>query len=132
LHANRLCAGCRRCITGALANDVAPGHELRRQLMFPADPLGTSTIRMLGVPSVAQLQACDSRDPPDLGVAMEGIYTRLGRPDIGLTAMPEMADIMALIRDRVSLPVIIDAGCIRSLATISSGLFLFLAISGPP
>jgi 2-methylisocitrate lyase-like PEP mutase family enzyme len=36
-------------------------------------------------------------------------YTRLGRPDIGLTAMPEMADTMALIRDRVSLPVIIDA-----------------------
>ncbi|MEO0957318.1 MAG: isocitrate lyase/PEP mutase family protein [Pseudomonadota bacterium] len=36
-------------------------------------------------------------------------YTRLGRPDIGLTAMTEMADTMALIRDRVALPVIIDA-----------------------
>ncbi|MEM7498415.1 MAG: isocitrate lyase/PEP mutase family protein [Pseudomonadota bacterium] len=36
-------------------------------------------------------------------------YTRLGRPDIGLTAMTEMADTMALIRDRVDLPVIIDA-----------------------
>ncbi|MEM7568037.1 MAG: isocitrate lyase/phosphoenolpyruvate mutase family protein, partial [Pseudomonadota bacterium] len=36
-------------------------------------------------------------------------YTRLGRPDIGLTAMTEMADTMALIRDRIALPVIIDA-----------------------
>jgi PEP phosphonomutase and related enzymes len=36
-------------------------------------------------------------------------YTRLGRPDIGLTTMSEMADTMALIRDRVKVPVIIDA-----------------------
>ncbi|MCZ7676235.1 MAG: isocitrate lyase/phosphoenolpyruvate mutase family protein [Roseovarius sp.] len=36
-------------------------------------------------------------------------YTRLGRPDIGLSTMSEMADTMALIRDRVDLPVIIDA-----------------------
>jgi 2-methylisocitrate lyase-like PEP mutase family enzyme len=36
-------------------------------------------------------------------------YTRLGRPDIGLTSLSEMADTMALIRDRVGLPVIIDA-----------------------
>ncbi|MBE1284437.1 MAG: carboxyvinyl-carboxyphosphonate phosphorylmutase [Rhodobacteraceae bacterium] len=36
-------------------------------------------------------------------------YTRLGRPDIGLTSVTEMADTMSLIRDRVDLPVIIDA-----------------------
>ena len=36
-------------------------------------------------------------------------YTRLGRPDIGLTSVSEMADTMALIADRVALPVIIDA-----------------------
>jgi len=36
-------------------------------------------------------------------------YTRLGRPDIGLTSASEMTDTMALIRDRVDLPVIIDA-----------------------
>ncbi len=36
-------------------------------------------------------------------------YTRLGRPDIGLTSVSEMADTMALIRDRVDLQVIIDA-----------------------
>jgi 2-methylisocitrate lyase-like PEP mutase family enzyme len=36
-------------------------------------------------------------------------YTRLGRPDIGLTTLSEMADTLALIRDRTALPVIIDA-----------------------
>ena len=36
-------------------------------------------------------------------------YTRLGRPDIGLTSVTEMADTMALIAERVSVPVIIDA-----------------------
>ena len=36
-------------------------------------------------------------------------YTRLGRPDIGLTSVTEMADTMTLIADRVDLPVIIDA-----------------------
>lgn len=36
-------------------------------------------------------------------------YTRLGRPDIGLTSVSEMADTMALIADRVDIPVIIDA-----------------------
>lgn len=36
-------------------------------------------------------------------------YTRLGRPDIGLTTSSEMADTMTLIADRTSLPVIIDA-----------------------
>lgn len=36
-------------------------------------------------------------------------YTRLGRPDIGLTTASEMADTMTLIADRTHLPVIIDA-----------------------
>ncbi|WP_171238387.1 oxaloacetate decarboxylase [Ruegeria sp. HKCCA5763] len=36
-------------------------------------------------------------------------YTRLGRPDIGLSTASEMADTMTLIADRVSSPVIIDA-----------------------
>ncbi len=36
-------------------------------------------------------------------------YTRLGRPDIGLTSVSEMADTMTLIADKVDRPVIIDA-----------------------
>ena len=36
-------------------------------------------------------------------------YTRLGRPDIGLVAMSEVADTIALIRDRVSAHLVVDA-----------------------
>lgn len=36
-------------------------------------------------------------------------YTRLGRPDIGLVSMAEVADTITMIRDRVSLPLIVDA-----------------------
>ncbi len=36
-------------------------------------------------------------------------YTRLGRPDIGLATMTEVADTVALIRDRVNLPLVVDA-----------------------
>jgi 2-methylisocitrate lyase-like PEP mutase family enzyme len=36
-------------------------------------------------------------------------YTRLGRPDIGLVSMAEMAETVALIRDRVALPLVVDA-----------------------
>ena len=36
-------------------------------------------------------------------------YTKLGRPDIGLVSMSEVADSIAYIRDRISLPIIVDA-----------------------
>ena len=36
-------------------------------------------------------------------------YTRLGRPDIGLVGMSEVADTLALIRDRVDARLIVDA-----------------------
>ncbi len=36
-------------------------------------------------------------------------YTRLGRPDIGLMSMSEIAETIALARDRVSAPLIVDA-----------------------
>jgi 2-methylisocitrate lyase-like PEP mutase family enzyme len=36
-------------------------------------------------------------------------YTRLGRSDIGLTTQTEVADTLARITERVSLPVIVDA-----------------------
>jgi 2-methylisocitrate lyase-like PEP mutase family enzyme len=36
-------------------------------------------------------------------------YTRLGRPDIGLVSMSEVAQTIALIRDRTALPLIVDA-----------------------
>jgi 2-methylisocitrate lyase-like PEP mutase family enzyme len=36
-------------------------------------------------------------------------YTRLGRPDIGLVSVSEVADTLALIRDRVEANLIVDA-----------------------
>jgi 2-methylisocitrate lyase-like PEP mutase family enzyme len=36
-------------------------------------------------------------------------YTRLGRPDIGLVAMSEVADTIAMMRDRVSANLVVDA-----------------------
>jgi 2-methylisocitrate lyase-like PEP mutase family enzyme len=36
-------------------------------------------------------------------------YTRLGRPDIGLVSMTEVAETVALIRDRVTAHLIVDA-----------------------
>lgn len=35
-------------------------------------------------------------------------FTRLGRPDLGLTTLTEVADTVACIRDRVRLPLIVD------------------------
>lgn len=37
------------------------------------------------------------------------VYTRLGRPDIGLAGLSEVAETVGLIRDRVALPLIVDA-----------------------
>ena len=36
-------------------------------------------------------------------------YTRLGRPDIGLTSMTEVAEAVAQLRDRISVPIVVDA-----------------------
>jgi 2-methylisocitrate lyase-like PEP mutase family enzyme len=36
-------------------------------------------------------------------------YTRLGLPDIGLVSMNEVVEVVSLIRDRVSTPLIVDA-----------------------
>lgn len=36
-------------------------------------------------------------------------YTRFGRPDVGLVSMSEVAETLAAIRERIALPVIVDA-----------------------
>ena len=36
-------------------------------------------------------------------------YTRLGRPDIGLVSMTEVAETVGAIRDRVNIPLLVDA-----------------------
>ena len=36
-------------------------------------------------------------------------YSRLGRPDIGLVSVTEVAEIIAALRDRIRVPIIVDA-----------------------
>ena len=36
-------------------------------------------------------------------------YTRFGRPDIGLVSMAEVAETISVIRERIELPIIVDA-----------------------
>lgn len=36
-------------------------------------------------------------------------YTRFGRPDVGLVSMSEVADTIAVIRDRITVPIVVDA-----------------------
>ena len=36
-------------------------------------------------------------------------YTRFGRPDIGLIGMSEVAETLSAIRERIELPIIVDA-----------------------
>ena len=36
-------------------------------------------------------------------------YTRFGRPDLGLVSMTEVADTIAVLRDRVAIPIVADA-----------------------
>ncbi len=36
-------------------------------------------------------------------------YTRLGRPDIGLVSMAEVAETITLVRDRIPTPLVVDA-----------------------
>ena len=36
-------------------------------------------------------------------------YTRFGRPAIGLVSMSEVADTLAALRDRIALPIVVDA-----------------------
>ncbi len=36
-------------------------------------------------------------------------YTQLGRPDIGLVSVTQVADVVARMRDRVAIPLIVDA-----------------------
>lgn len=36
-------------------------------------------------------------------------YTRFGRPDIGLVSMSEVAETIAVLRDRIDLPIVVDA-----------------------
>jgi 2-methylisocitrate lyase-like PEP mutase family enzyme len=48
-------------------------------------------------------------------------YTRLGRPDIGLVSMSEVADTIGTIRDRVSAHLVVDADTGYETRSTSAG-----------
>ena len=45
-------------------------------------------------------------------------YTRLGRPDIGLVSMTQVAETLTLIRDRVSAQLIVDAAVVAAVILV--------------
>ena len=55
-------------------------------------------------------------------------FTRLGRPDLGLTTLTEVADTVACIRDRVSIPLIVDGD--NATVDVGGGGFTFNPSTG--
>lgn len=82
---------------------MTPSHSLRSRL---------AETRILLAPGVFDALTASLAEAAGFeAVYMSGAvvaYTRLGLPDIGLTTMSEMADTLALIRDRIRLPIIVD------------------------
>ena len=56
-------------------------------------------------------------------------YTALGRSDVGLTTATEVGQILGQIRQRISIPIIVDAdtGCPSSLSSNPSRISEFLS-----
>lgn len=73
--------------------------------------LGQSSILMVpGVCDALSALIAEQSGAEALYLSGAGIaYTRFGGPDIGLVSMSEVADTIALVRDRVTLPIIVDA-----------------------
>lgn len=79
-------------------------HELTALLARPQPLLAPGVYDALGA-LLAQQAGFDALYLSGASIA----YTRLGRPDIGLTTATEVAHTLAHITDRVRLPVIVDA-----------------------
>jgi 2-methylisocitrate lyase-like PEP mutase family enzyme len=74
------------------------------------DRLGETLVLAPGVCDALTASIAAAAGFPALYLSGAGIaYTRLGRPDIGLVTMSEVADTIALIRDRVPTRLIVDA-----------------------
>ena len=69
--------------------------------------------RILIAPGVYDgLSACQAETAGAEAVYLSGAsiaYTLLGRPDIGLVSMTEVAEVITRIADRVAIPIIVDA-----------------------
>lgn len=79
-------------------------HALKARLQGPAPLLAPGVYDALSA-ALAEEAGFEAAYVSGAQIA----YTRLGRPDIGLVAMTEVADTIARIRERVALPLIVDA-----------------------
>jgi len=79
-------------------------HDLKQRLQRPAPLLAPGVYDALSA-LVAQQSGFAALYLSGASIA----YTRLGRSDVGLTTATEVAQALAQITDRVSLPVIVDA-----------------------
>jgi 2-methylisocitrate lyase-like PEP mutase family enzyme len=79
-------------------------HDLKQRLQRPAPLLAPGVYDALSA-LVAQQSGFEALYLSGASIA----YTRLGRSDVGLTTATEVAQALAQITDRVSLPVIVDA-----------------------
>ncbi len=87
-----------------LSDPDEPGEVLRSLLQAPDIVLAPGVYDSLSA-LVAMQSGAQALYLSGASIA----YTRLGRPDIGLVSVTEVASTLALICDRVSLPVIVDA-----------------------
>lgn len=79
-------------------------HDLKQRLQQPTPLLAPGVYDALSA-LVAQQSGFEALYLSGASIA----YTRLGRSDVGLTTATEVAQALAQITDRVSLPVIVDA-----------------------
>ncbi len=79
-------------------------HDLKQRLQRPAPLLAPGVYDALSA-LVAQQSGFEALYLSGASIA----YTRLGRSDVGLTTATEVAQALAQITERVSLPVIVDA-----------------------
>ena len=107
-------AGLRALLSAAGPGGLTPGGLTRGGLTRGG---ATSDGAMAGGPVVAPgvydgLSALIAERAGFTAVYLSGAsiaYTRFGRPDIGLVSFAEVADTLAAIRERVGLPVVVDA-----------------------
>jgi 2-methylisocitrate lyase-like PEP mutase family enzyme len=83
---------------------MSPGRSLRARLAQPPIVVAPGVYDALTA-LIAEQAGFDTLYVSGAAIA----YSRLGRPDIGLVSMREVADTVALIRDRVTAHLIVDA-----------------------
>jgi 2-methylisocitrate lyase-like PEP mutase family enzyme len=86
------------------ATAPTPGQVLRRRLAEPRPLLAPGVYDPLSA-LLAEQAGIEALYLSGGAVA----YTQLGRSDVGLTTATETANVLARIRDRVALPLIVDA-----------------------